>query len=73
MKVGKAHINHAVEQIVRLCAIPLHGLVGPGVYASHGYERTHREGVENTLKLLAAYIQEPMPESGWEDGHDGET
>lgn len=37
-----------------------HGLIGPGVYASHGYERTHREGVENTLKLLAAYIQAPV-------------
>jgi putative aminopeptidase FrvX len=36
-----------------------HGLIGPGVYASHGYERTHRDGVENTLKLLAAYIQLP--------------
>ena len=35
-----------------------HGLIGPGVYASHGYERTHREGVENTLRLLAAHIQE---------------
>lgn len=34
-----------------------HGLIGPGVYASHGYERTHREGIENTFKLLAAYIQ----------------
>ena len=33
-----------------------HGLIGPGVYASHGYERGHREGVENTLKLLVAYI-----------------
>lgn len=33
-----------------------HGLIGPGVYASHGYERSHREGVENTLKLLIAYI-----------------
>ena len=33
-----------------------HGLIGPGVYASHGYERSHRDGVENTLKLLAAYI-----------------
>lgn len=31
-------------------------LIGPGVFASHGYERTHREGVENTLKLAAAYI-----------------
>lgn len=39
-----------------------HGLIGPGVYASHGYERTHREGVENTFKLLAAYIQQ-TPES----------
>jgi len=33
-----------------------HGLLGPGVFASHGYERTHREGVEHTLRLLAAYI-----------------
>lgn len=33
-----------------------HGLVGAGVYASHGYERSHRDGVENALKLLAAYI-----------------
>lgn len=34
-----------------------HGLIGAGVYASHGYERSHREGVENTLKLLIAYLQ----------------
>lgn len=34
----------------------LHGLIGPGVYASHGYERTHREGIDNTMRLLAAYI-----------------
>lgn len=33
-----------------------HGLIGPGVYASHGYERSHRDGVENTLKLIAAYV-----------------
>jgi len=33
-----------------------HGLVGPGVYASHGYERTHRDGVANTLALLSEYI-----------------
>ena len=32
-----------------------HGLIGPGVYASHGYERSHIDGVYNTLKLLAAY------------------
>jgi putative aminopeptidase FrvX len=33
-----------------------HGLIGPGVFASHSYERTHRKAVENTLKLLAGYI-----------------
>jgi putative aminopeptidase FrvX len=33
-----------------------HGLVGPGIFASHGYERTHRESIENTLKLLLAYL-----------------
>ncbi|MBQ1372429.1 MAG: peptidase M42, partial [Oscillospiraceae bacterium] len=33
-----------------------HGLIGPGVYASHGYERSHKDGVENTLKVLVGYI-----------------
>jgi putative aminopeptidase FrvX len=33
-----------------------HGLIGPGVYASHGYERSHRKGVCNTLLLLDAYL-----------------
>ena len=33
-----------------------HGLIGAGVYASHGYERSHRDGVENTLKLLCGYL-----------------
>ena len=33
-----------------------HGLIGPGVYASHGYERSHMEGVLNTLKLLHGYL-----------------
>lgn len=33
-----------------------HALVGPGVFASHGYERTHRLGVENTLNLVCAYV-----------------
>ena len=33
-----------------------HGLIGPGVYASHGYERSHIDGVSNTLKLLVSYL-----------------
>lgn len=33
-----------------------HGLIGPGVFASHGYERSHKEGVEGTLKVLKGYL-----------------
>lgn len=32
-----------------------HGLIGAGVYASHGYERSHKEGALNTMKLLVSY------------------
>lgn len=32
------------------------GLVGPGVDASHHYERSHRDSLENTAKFLAAYM-----------------
>jgi len=34
-----------------------HGLIGAGVYASHGYERSHIEGVYNTLKVLCGYME----------------
>ena len=33
-----------------------HALIGPGVYASHGYERTHIDGLVNTFNLVRAYI-----------------
>lgn len=33
-----------------------HGLIGPGIASSHGYERAHIEGIENTLILLKEYI-----------------
>ena len=33
-----------------------HALIGPGVYASHGYERSHEKGLANTFDLLCAYI-----------------
>lgn len=33
-----------------------HGLIGAGVYASHGYERSHKDGVKNTFALLCAYL-----------------
>ena len=33
------------------------GLIGAGVYASHGYERSHIDGVYNTLKVLCGYLE----------------
>ncbi|CAN5465984.1 M42 family metallopeptidase [soil metagenome] len=33
------------------------GLIGPGVSASHGVERTHIKGIEQTYKLAKAYIE----------------
>ena len=33
-----------------------HGLIGPGVYASHGYERSHIDGLANTFELIKTYI-----------------
>ena len=34
-----------------------HGLIGAGVYASHGYERSHIDGVRNTFLLLTEYVK----------------
>ena len=31
-------------------------LIGPGVDASHHYERTHRDAMENSAKLILAYL-----------------
>ncbi|HWQ58804.1 MAG TPA: M42 family metallopeptidase [Clostridia bacterium] len=33
-----------------------HCVIGSGVYASHGYERTHRDGIAATFNLLKAYL-----------------
>ncbi len=36
-----------------------HGCIGPGTANSHGYERTHMDGLRNTYKLLMAYLCNP--------------
>ena len=33
-----------------------HGAIGPGTANSHGYERTHIDGLKNTYLLLAEYL-----------------
>ena len=50
------HYGSDVEAALRAGFDIRHGLIGPGVYASHGYERSHIEGVHNTLKLLCGYL-----------------
>ena len=50
------HYGSDVEATLRAGYDLRHGLIGSGVYASHGYERSHRDGVLNTLKVLKGYI-----------------
>ena len=50
------HYGSDVEATLRAGHDIRHGLIGPGVYASHGYERSHIEGVLNTLRLLEGYL-----------------
>lgn len=38
----------------------IHGLVGPGIDSSHAFERTHKESIENTAKLLYHYVLSEM-------------
>ena len=51
------HYGSDVEATLSAGADIRHGLIGAGVYASHGYERSHIDGVYNTLKLLAEYLR----------------
>jgi putative aminopeptidase FrvX len=46
-----------VEATLRSGVDIRHGLIGAGVYASHGYERSHMDGVYNTLKVLKGYLE----------------
>ena len=52
------HYGSDVEATLRAGYDIRHGLIGPGVYASHNYERSHMDGVRNTYELLGAYVGE---------------
>ena len=45
-----------VEATLRSGVDIRHGLIGAGVYASHGYERSHIDGVYNSIKVLCGYL-----------------
>ena len=50
------HYGSDVETTIRAGYDIRHALIGPGVYASHNYERSHISGALNTFKLLISYI-----------------
>ena len=50
------HYGSDVEATLSAGSDIRHGLIGPGVYASHGYERSHLDGVYNTLALLTSFL-----------------
>lgn len=50
------HYGSDVDVTLRAGHDVRHGLIGPGVYASHGYERTHKKALGNTVKLLERYV-----------------
>ena len=52
------HYGSDVEATLRAGYDIRHGLIGAGVYASHGYERSHRGGALNTLKVIEGYLFE---------------
>lgn len=37
-----------------------HGLIGAGIEASHAYERTHRDSIEATYRLVEQYLFSPL-------------
>lgn len=51
------HYGSDVDTTLKAGADIRHGLIGPGVYASHGYERSHMDGVYSTLLVLDGYIR----------------
>ena len=50
------HYGSDVEATLRAGFDIRHGLIGAGVFASHGYERSHIDGVLNSLKVLCGYL-----------------
>lgn len=50
------HYGSDVEATLSAGCDIRHGLIGSGVYASHGYERSHIDGVQNTLSVLKGFL-----------------
>ena len=51
------HYGSDVDGTLKAGADIRHGLIGAGIFASHGYERGHIDGVYNTLLVLLGYLE----------------
>lgn len=47
-------------------------LIGFGVDATHGYERTHLSSLEAVARLVALHLQTPLALGGWDEEPSGE-
>ncbi|MDM5315910.1 M42 family metallopeptidase [Fictibacillus sp. b24] len=45
---------------IRAGADIVHGLIGPGIDASHAFERTHVKSLKQTADLINVYLQSPL-------------
>ena len=46
-------------------------LIGPGIDASHGHERTHLDGIRRTAELVAVYLQTDLTFPYWDENRRG--
>ena len=61
------HYGSDVETTLRAGNDIRHALIGPGVYASHGYERSHRDGADYPFPMNQAYIYDDDKYMGGRD------
>ncbi len=51
------HYGSDASAAIRAGSDIVHGLIGPGIDASHAFERTHISSLKHTATLLAHYLQ----------------
>lgn len=54
------HYGSDASAAIRAGFDVVHGLIGPGIDASHAFERTHITSLKHTARLLAFYLQSEL-------------
>ena len=58
MTINHTFVDDSPVSYTHLDVYKRQALIGPGVHASHGMERTHMQALDATMKLILAYITE---------------